>query len=134
MRKEITELRFAKQPLEFPVGHPGVGDADAAVEVIQSRWRVPGRNIVELTFHAGVHPAYKERSDRSDTACRVPTAGDVVAEAVDVRLRRRYVGVQRKEERDVYIDAAADEGSDGWHPFGRAWHLDHHIRPPDRLK
>lgn len=109
------------------VRRSGVGDRDAPAE------RGAGR---KPEVGLGVHARDEERGDRADADDRLASPG-TAREPAQIRRDHPVVALEREQQRDVHVDAAAGQLLDGRDPGGRRGHLDHHVvavEPPPELE
>ena len=108
---------------EAPVGGARVGDARPPAQR-----RIVRQPPVHLRFDA----RYEERGDRGDRREVAPRL-EGAFESGDVGARDALVDGDVEEQRDVDVDALADQALDGLRRVGGTGHLDHHVGAADRL-
>ena len=106
-----------------------VGDrrlAEQGLEVVAAL----GNQTVEQVVDGGIDPAHEERRDRryrrkvSATFIQPLQPGDIGIDDSTVRFEREY-------QRDVDVDALADQRLDGRYALRRRGHLYHDVGPVD---
>ena len=108
---------------EARVGGARVGDAGLPAQ---------RRVVRQPPVHLRIDPRDEERGDRGDRREVAPRLEGAL-EAGDVGARDRLVDGDVEEQRDVDVDALADQPLDRLGRVRRAGHLDHHVGPADRL-
>ena len=120
---ETVPGRAGEDLAEACVGGARVGDAGSPAQ----------RRIVrQPSVHLRVDARDEERGDRSDRREVTPRLEGAL-ESGDVGARDRLVDGDVEEQRDVDVDALADQALDGLGRVRGAGHLDHHVGPADRL-
>ena len=84
-----------------------------------------------MAVYGGVHAADEEGGYGGHAAGVAPVGGQFL-QAGDVGLGHGVVVGQREHQRDVDVDALADEGDDGRDTLRRGRHLDQHVGPAQR--
>src|SRR5439155_15808229 len=73
-----------------------------------------------------VDSADEEAGYASDAACVSSTRGKFV-QPTDISLGDALIDLLRKQQRDVDVDAFADQLLEGRDPLRRSWHFDHDV-------
>ena len=105
------------------VGDAGAGDRDLAAG---------GRSGVEQRVGLGVDARQEERRHRGDRVHRLARIGPR-RQATQVGVDHLLVALDREQQGDVDVHAAARQLLDRGQPRGRAGNLDHHVRLAEPL-
>ena len=124
-RREPIACEF---PPEIAVRHLSVGNRRLAHQPFQVRRLFPRHPLQPPIDHA-IHPAHKKRRHRRHIS-RIAARLRQILQPADIGIPHPRVGVQRKYQRYIHIDALADKRPYRRYPLRRRRHLDHHIRPP----
>ena len=118
---------------ERGVGELRVRDGRLAAQALERRAALAGRAgdaLVEQLVHGGIDPAHEEARDRGDAVDARP-GFEPAGEATDVGVHHLAVPDERKDERDVHVDARGDRLLDGAHALARRGDLHHEVRAID---
>ena len=124
----------AENLLEPLVHEFAVGDGDLAFQhgsFFRVSTCVRQHLVFEQLVHQRVHAADKKARHRSHIANR-QTLANAVFQRGDVRLRHSLVMLHRKHQRDVDVDAFAQELPDGRDALARGRDFDEQVRAIDR--
>ena len=112
------------------VSHLGVGDGHLAAQRLERLGLLVagGDPLVDLLVDLRVDAA-DEKARHAGNAADVLAFREPALEPRDVGLGHRLVGVVGEQQRDVDVDAFADQRADRRHAFRRAGHLHHQVRP-----
>src|SRR5581483_4076579 len=116
---------------ELPVGD-GYFSLNALEQGLFLRsFRVP-QFLIDARVDQGVDTADKEAGHASDLA-DISAAGGQLLKAHDISFGDPLINLLREQQRDVDIDALADQLLKRGNTFRSARHLDHDIRPAYRI-
>ena len=133
---QLLPTRPRKQTLVLLVGELGVGNRDLAFQGSQAflLGRVVGfrNSVVELLVGHRIDAADEEACNACDVR-RIAALGEVFFQARKIGFSNLQIDILREQQRDVDVDAFANQMLDCRQALRRCRHLDHEILALDVL-
>ena len=117
-------------PLIAPISEPGIGDCDLALQRCEPRLfiGIVGLSdfLVEQLVNCGVDATYKKARDACDRV-EITSSGSKRLETAKIGFHHLLIDLLREQQRDIDVDAFADQRPDSGQSGRSSRDLDHQV-------